>query len=277
MSDPPLPSPALHELLGIIDQLRAPGGCPWDRSQTRLSLRPYLVEEVYELIEAIEAGDVAGQRSETGDALFLLLMMIRIASEQGDYDLEAVSAEIVHKMRRRHPGILRSADGEQAFDGAPASWEAAKARERTAQRSDASVLDGIPAALPALIRAFRAGEKVSRVGFDWPDVGGVRAKVEEELGELDRAVAVGDPAAIRHELGDLLLSVANLSRVLGVGPEEALREANLRFEGRFRDLEALAGSRGLDLHVADIDLLEALWQEVKRRRAEGTGHGAGGA
>jgi ATP diphosphatase len=277
MSESPRPTPALLELLGIIEQLREPGGCPWDRAQTRLSLRPYLVEEVYELLEAIEQDQREAQCSETGDVLFLLLMMTRIASEEGDYDLEKVCAGIVHKMRRRHPGILRAAEGERAFDGAPESWEAAKAAERTAHHREASILDGIPAALPALIRAHRAGEKVSRVGFDWPDVAGVRAKVDEELGELDRAMEAGDEAAIRHELGDLLLSAANLARVLGVGPEEALREANLRFESRFRDLEELAGQRGLDLHATDLDQLEALWQEVKRRRVAGAGRGSAGA
>lgn len=277
MSEPPLPSPSMVELLGIIDQLREPEGCPWDRAQTRLTLRPYLVEEIYELLEAIEQGDPAGQCAELGDALFLLLMIARIAREDGDFDLEQACAGIVAKMRRRHPGILRPADGERTFDGAPESWEAAKAKERSAQASEASVLDGIPAALPALIRAHRAGEKVSRVGFDWPDVAGVRAKVDEELEELDGAMAANDPAAVRHELGDLLLSVANLARVLGIGPEEALREANLRFEGRFRDLEDLAGRRGLDLHGADLDELETLWQEVKRRRAAGAGRDAGGA
>ncbi len=267
------PSPSLLELLGIVEQVRDPGGCPWDRAQTRESLRPYLVEEVYELVETIETGDIDGQCSELGDTLFLLLLIARIAREDGDFDLERACAGIVAKMRRRHPGILRPAEDEPSFDGAPASWEAAKARERAANKQRRSVLDGIPAALPALIRAHRAGEKVSRVGFDWPSVDGVRDKVDEELGELDRAIQSEDPQAIRHELGDLLLTVANLSRVLGVGPEEALREANQRFEGRFRELEALAEERTLDLHKTDIERLEALWQEVKGRRAGRTGPG----
>jgi len=273
MSETPVLSPALLELLAVIDQLREPGGCPWDRAQTRLSLRPYLVEEIYELLEAIEQGDAKAQCAELGDALFLLLLMARIANEDGDFGLEQACEGIVAKMRRRHPGILRPAIGEQAFDGAPEAWEAAKAKERASQSQDRSMLDGIPSALPALIRAHRAGEKVSRVGFDWPDVAGVRAKVDEELAELDEAMGADDPAAIRHELGDLLLTVANLARVLGVGPEEALREANLRFEGRFRELEIMAEQRGLDLHQADLRELEALWQEVKCGRAgrEGTG------
>ncbi len=268
------PSPALAELLAIVEQLMDPGGCPWERAQTRASLRPYLVEEIYELIDAIERGDPAGQCAELGDVLFLLLLVARMARDAGDFDLEQACAGIVHKMRRRHPGILRPAEDEEVFDGQPESWEAAKARERTRTRDEASMLDGIPAALPALIRAHRAGEKVSRVGFDWPDLAGVRAKVDEELAELDEAVGAGDPVAVRHELGDLLLTVANLARMAGVGPEEALREANMRFEGRFRALETLATTRGVDLHEADLQELEALWQEVKRGGAGRPGAGA---
>lgn len=266
MSETSVPSPALLELLQVIEQLRRPGGCPWDRAQSRLSLRPYLVEEVYELLEAIESGDAQAQCAELGDALFLLLMMAQVAQDEGDFDLEQACEGIVHKMRRRHPGILRPAGDEPTFDGAPAAWEATKARERAARQGEASVLDGIPTALPALIRAHRAGEKVSRVGFDWPDVAGVRAKLDEELGELDAALAAEDAVATRHELGDLLLTVANLARVLGMGPEEVLREANMRFEGRFRALEQLASQRGLDLHQTELAQLEALWREVKRRR-----------
>ncbi len=274
MSETALLSPALLELIQVIDRLRGPQGCPWDRAQTRLSLRPYLVEEIYELLEAVEAGDAAGQCAELGDSLFLLLLMARVAREDGDFDLEQACQGIVAKMKRRHPGILRPADGEPSFDGDPASWEASKAQERASELRERSVLDGIPASLPALIRAHRASEKVSRVGFDWPDVAGVRAKVDEELAELDAAIACGDAAAVHAELGDVLLTVANLARMLGVGPEEALRDANHRFESRFRELERLASARGSDLHHADLGELEALWQEVKRRRA---GRESGGA
>jgi len=216
-------------------------------------------------VEAIEQDDDGAQAGELGDLIFLLLMVARIGRERGAYDLEEVCQRVVAKMRFRHPGILRLAQGgEEPFDGAPESWEASKARERSLQGGGCqSILDGIPASLPALIRTHRAGEKVSRVGFDWPDVAGVRAKVDEELGELDRALARQDPEAIRHELGDLLMTAANLSRLLGVGPEEALREANSRFDMRFRALEGLAISRELDIHEAALEQLEALWQEVK--------------
>ena len=259
-----MPHPAridgLVELIGIVSTLRGSEGCPWDRAQTERSLIPYLVEEAYELVEAIEQDDPGAQCAEAGDLLYLLLLIARIAEERERWDHDGAARGIAAKMRRRHPGILRPAEGGPAFTGSAEAWEAVKATERPPERS---ALDGIPAALPALIRAHRVGEKVSRVGFDWPDLAGVRAKVGEELGELDEALAAQDPAAVRHELGDLLLASANLARFLGFGPEELLREANSRFEGRFRKLEGLARARGLDLHHAGIEQLEALWQEVK--------------
>jgi len=245
-----------------VHQLRSEQGCPWDRAQTRRSLLPYLVEETYELAEGIEREDTDSQCSELGDLLYLLLLVVRIAEERGAFDLSEVSRRIVSKMRRRHPGILSPAEGS-GFSGAAEEWEAAKALERPVDRS---ILDGIPKTLPALIHSHRAGEKVSRVGFDWPDLEGVRAKVTEELEELDAAIASRDQAAIHHEYGDLLMAVANLGRFVGVGPEEALRAANQRFDDRFRALEGLARLRRLDLHRADIAQLELLWQEVKASR-----------
>lgn len=258
----------IRELLDVIATLRGPAGCPWDRAQTRRSLIPYLVEETYELVAAIEAGDEAAQGVEAGDLLYLLLLIARMAEEQGAWDHETAARTICAKMRRRHPGILRDPEGESTFPGTPEAWEAAKARER---HPGGSVLDGIPGALPALVRAHRVGEKVSRVGFDWPDPIAVRAKIGEELQELDEALASGAPDRVRHELGDLLLACANLARFLGCGPEEALREANARFEGRFRKLELLSRERGLDLHRADLAALDALWREVKALGDEPSG------
>ena len=257
---PSPPTDGLCDLLQVIATLRGPAGCPWDRAQSERSLLPYLVEETYELVEAIEQDDPPAQCAEAGDLLYLLLLIARIAEERGRWDHDSAARGIAAKMRRRHPGILRPAEGGQVFSGSAGDWEAVKAAEHPPERS---VLDGIPAALPALIRAHRVGEKVSRVGFDWPDLAGVRAKVGEEIDELDAALESGDPAAVRHELGDLLLASANLARFLGFGPEDLLREANARFEGRFRKLEVLARARGLNLHSAGIEQLEELWQEVK--------------
>ena len=258
---PPSPTDAgLRDLLALVAVLRSPGGCPWDRAQTRRSLLPYLVEETYELVEAVERGDEDGQCGELGDLLYLLLLIARIAEEGGSWDVQRAASGICDKMRRRHPGILRPPEGEEPFSGSPQAWEAAKAREHGGERS---ALDGIPRSLPALIRAQRAGEKAARIGFDWPDLAGVRAKLDEELAELDEALASRDPRAIRHELGDLLLASANLARHAGIGAEDALREANIRFEGRFRLLEGLARDRGLDIHGASLEALEALWREVK--------------
>ncbi len=259
------PESAWDDLLGVVARLRAEDGCPWDRAQTRRSLVPYLVEETYEVAEAVERSQPWAQCAELGDLLYLLLMMVRIAEEAGEYDLEQVAAGIAAKMRRRHPGILEPLDSGERFDGSAAAWEAAKARER---QPGQSMMDGVPPALPSLLAAHRVGEKLSRVGFDWPDLQGVREKVREEWRELDEAVASGDEQAIQQEYGDLLLAVANMGRFLRVPPEEALREANRRFAGRFRVVERLAEERGMDLHGAELEELEALWQEAKREDEE---------
>lgn len=253
--------PPFDRLVSIVARLRGPGGCPWDRAQDPGSMRPYLVEEAYEVVEAIEAGRPELLREELGDLLFQVVLLARMAEEAGDYDIHQVAEGIAEKMLRRHPHVFDPQHQEEDA-GSVAAWEARKARERGAERS---MLDGLPAALPALVRAHRVGEKVSRVGFDWPDLAGVRAKISEELGELDEALASGDAAAIEHEYGDTLLALANLGRFVGVGAEEALRSANSRFAERFRAVERLAAARGLDLHALDDEALDALWQEVKAR------------
>lgn len=250
----------LESLQAVVDRLRSTGGCPWDQRQDARSLMPYLLEETYELLDAVERGDTTAQAGEIGDLLYLLLLLVRIGAESGTLGLDLVESAIVAKMTRRHPGIL--ADGDPEPVGAPVgsqeAWEARKAEERTG-----SALDGIPPTLPALLCAHRIAEKAARVGFEWPDRAGVLAKVDEERAELDEALATGEPTAIRREYGDLLLAVANLGRFLGVPGEDALREANRRFETRFRALETLAAQRGLDLHRTDLAVLDGLWQEVK--------------
>jgi len=255
-----------EELVTIVARLRSPGGCPWDRGQTLESMRPYLVEEAYEVIDAIEAGAPGPLQEELGDLLFQVVLLARMAEEAGTFDIQAVSRGIADKMVRRHPHVFDPDHVSSDDEGSVAAWEARKAKERGADRS---MLDGLPAALPALVRAHRVGEKVARVGFDWPDRDAVRAKVDEELAELDEALASGDPAAIEHEYGDTLLALSNLGRFVGVGPEEALRTANSRFGRRFRAVERLAAERGLLLHELDDDALDALWEEVKRAQADG--------
>ncbi len=277
---------SLEELVELVARLRSDVGCPWDRAQTHRSLLPYLIEEAYEVQEAMKRGSAQAQCSELGDLLFHIVIHAQIAHESGHYDMEQVVRGIIAKMVRRHPNLFgppaRGGKREApsggcqqgpgpggsrnsgAQPGSSAWWEAQKALERG---DDSSSLDGIPPTLPALLRAARVGEKVSRVGFDWPDLQGVRHKVDEELAELDEAVASGRAQAIAHEYGDAMLALANMGRFLGLCPEDALRAASVRFEKRFRRLEALAERRGLSLHEEPLDVLEELWTEAKQMEA----------
>jgi MazG family protein len=215
-------------------------------------MRPYLLEEAHEVLAAVDAGDRVALAEELGDLLFQVVFLARLAEEEGAFDLDAVVAGIERKMVERHPHVF-GAGG----DGTLAGWETRKARHK------ASRVDGVPPALPALLRAHRVGEKVAAVGFDWPDVVGVLAKVDEERTELAEALASGDAARIEHEYGDLLLACASLGRFIGVAGEDALRVANRRFEGRFRAVEAKAREAGVPLQEAGLERLERWWQEVK--------------
>ncbi len=254
---PPLPVVSSFEgLQETVARLRAPDGCPWDREQTHESLRSGLLEEAYEALEAIDAGDVAGLREELGDLLLQVLLQTQVATEEGDFRMVDVIAGIDAKLKYRHPHVW----GEVSVRGADevsARWEDLK-REEKGERS--FLLDGVPRALPALLQAHVYGERAARVGFDWVDAAGVAEKVREELAELE---AARTPEEVEAELGDLLFAVVNWARHLGVEPETALRQANVRFTDRFRAMEELAHQRGLDLARMSIDEMEALWQEVK--------------
>ncbi len=219
-------------------------------------MRPYLLEECHEVLAALDAGDLGQLREELGDLLFQVYFLARLAEEQGAFDIEEAADGVVTKMIARHPHVYGDDRSEDA--GTLAAWEARKASQRRASR-----VDGVPASLPALLRAHRVAEKVSHVGFDWPDIAGVLAKVDEERDELHAALASGDRAAIVHEYGDLLLACANLGRFLGVSGEDALREANARFERRFRSVERSAAAAGVALEAAGLTRLEAWWQEAK--------------
>lgn len=254
---------SFDELVAIVARLRAPDGCPWDRAQTPKTLRPYVLEEAYEVVDAIDRGQPDALRKELGDLLFEVVLLAQMAKDEALFDIDGVCAAIAEKMVRRHPHVF-DPNHQEEDPGSVGAWEARKAKER----SGTSMMDGVPMALPALVRAHRVGEKVARVGFDWPDLASVRAKVDEELGELDAELAGSDRAAVAREYGDCLLALANLGRFLGIGPEEALREANTRFEERFREVERLANARGVDLHTRDAEALDELWQEAKARRAE---------
>lgn len=251
---------SLHELRAVVARLRAE--CPWDRAQDLRSMRPYLLEEAHEVLDALEEfeGEPHKLKEELGDLLFQVYFLARLAEEQGAFDLEATAEAIVAKMIERHPHVYGGIDAGAGLDqGTVGAWEARKAAKRKGSR-----VDGVPKGLPALLRAHRVGERVAHVGFDWPDLSGVLEKIDEERRELGEAIASGDADAIRHEYGDLLLACASLGRFLGVAGEDALREANARFEGRFRKVEASAAAAGVRLEDAGLARLEAWWQEAKR-------------
>jgi nucleoside triphosphate diphosphatase len=254
----------MKRLLDIMARLRDPEtGCPWDREQTFASIAPYTVEEAYEVADAIERADYAELRDELGDLLLQVVFHARMAEESGRFDFTAVVDAIVEKMIRRHPHVFADEHVASAADQ-QVRWEEIKAAEQSARPASASLLDDVPVALPALTRAVKLGKRAARIGFDWPDAAGPRAKVDEELGELDAALRHGDRAQIEAELGDVLLAAANLARHLQVDPEAALRAANGRFTRRFRVVEAYQRTAP----GADMAELEQQWQQAKRREAD---------
>jgi len=239
--------------------------CPWDREQTSKSIMPFLIEETYEVLEALEAEDPAELRGELGDLLLQILLHAEIASERGEFDVRDVIEAVRTKMVRRHPHVFAElvvAGKNEVLD----NWSRIKAAERRANREDASVLADVPATMPALLRAERLGEKASRVGFDWSDAPSVLEKVREEVGELEVALAAGSASEIEAELGDCLFALVSLGRRAGISAELALTRTLERFASRFRSIEAELERRGRSPHDAPLEEMEALWQEAKRRR-----------
>ena len=255
-------STAIERLLGIMHRLRAPGGCPWDREQTLESLRPYVLEETYEVLEAIDAGDVAGHREELGDLLLQIVFQAELRQEAGAFEFADVADAISDKLVSRHPHVFGDGQVKDA-EGVLRQWAALKREEKRKKGGGKSVLEGVPRELPALARADRLTEKASRIGFDWPDAAGARAKVAEELAELDAAMGAGERTEIEHEVGDLLFAVANLARKLGVAPEEALRTTLARFTARFHHVEEVLERRGVPHGGATLAEMDALWDEAK--------------
>ena len=265
MADQAKAAVAVGRLLDIMDKLRDPGGCPWDREQTLRTLTPYLLEEAHEVIEAIEAGDPAHHREELGDLLFQVVFQARIAREEGKFDFADVAATIADKLTRRHPHVF----GDLTVSGSREvvkNWERIKADERKEKGlAERSAVGGVPVGLPALVRAERLTEKAGAVGFDWPDAKSVLAKVREELNELEEAMAAGQRESIENELGDLLFALANLGRWLKVHPEEALRGALRRFENRFHHIEARLREKGSSPRSSSLAEMDLLWNEAKAR------------
>ena len=259
---------ALSALLTLMARLRDPDrGCPWDREQTFASIAPYTIEEAYEVRDAIEHGGAEELRAELGDLLFQVVFHARMAEERGWFDFAGVARSIHDKLIRRHPHVFGASEPLSAAQQS-LRWDEHKARER-AQRAggaagDASALEDIPLALPALMRAAKLSRRAARLGFDWEHAAQVREKVLEEIAEVDAAhEAGGDASEVAEELGDLLFAVANWSRHLSVDPEEALREANTKFERRFRRMERLARSRAVALGTLGPREWDALWREAK--------------
>ena len=252
---------AFIELLEVLRRLRAPDGCPWDRKQTSESLVPYLLEEAYEIIEAIEDGDVESLKEELGDLTLHILFQAELAKETGKFDISDSLQHISEKLIRRHPQIFDKNNNQNSTDDINKSWEAAKQKEK--QRNN--ILDGVPKNLPALLRARRIQEKAANVWFDWSKLSPVLDKVDEEIGELKEAVVLKDPKNIKDEMGDVLFSLVNLSRFLDINPEEALRMTITKFETRFAQVEKELKKRGKNLTDSTLEEMDEIWNVIKKK------------
>ncbi|MCC5611760.1 nucleoside triphosphate pyrophosphohydrolase [Nostoc sp. CHAB 5834] len=246
----------ISPLANIMARLRNPdGGCPWDLEQNFATIAPYTIEEAYEVADAIERNDLDALKDELGDLLLQVVFHSQMASEQQSFGLQDVIDGICEKMVRRHPHVFGNVAADQS-EIVVANWEAIKAAERS-EKSDNSALAGVATALPALLRAQKIQKRAARTGFDWPDVNGAKAKIFEEIEEVESA---SSPDELADEIGDLLFAVVNMARFHQVDAEAALKAANAKFERRFRAMEAIAGSNFAEL---TLDGKEALWQEVK--------------
>jgi len=250
-----------EDLVAIMARLRGPDGCPWDREQTLETLRGYLLEETYELLEALDSGDPAHIREELGDVLLEVVFIAQVCSEQGHFGIDEVAGGIAAKLRRRHPHVF----GERRADSSGEAlkrWEEIKNAEKPPS-PHRSLLDGVPRNMPALLRAHRLSTKASLAGFDWDALEGLYEKLIEELGEFREAAATGDREGMDEELGDLLFIAANIGRFAGIDPEMALHAANRKFMSRFAHIEAELQRRGKTPAEADMAELEELWERAK--------------
>ena len=255
-----------ERLLGIMQSLRDPKkGCPWDKKQTFETIVPHTLEEAYEVADAIENGDMAELEGELGDLLFQVVFYAQLGREEGLFDFESIAKAMCDKLVRRHPHVFSDVtlDTDEAIKK---NWEKLKQQERqTKNQENTSLLDDLPRSFPALSLAQKMQKRVGRHGFDWPDVGGVIEKLEEEVAELKEAISNNDIAHMEEELGDVLFSCVNLSRHLKLDPEAALRKSCRKFEQRFRALETLIDNDGLSIDSASLEQLEATWQKAKKQ------------
>ena len=251
---------SFDELVQLMTTLRGPDGCPWDRKQTLPDLKPYVIEEAYEVVDAIDRDDRTGLMEEVGDLLLEAVFIAEITREEGSFDVFDSITAIHDKLVRRHPhvfGDVVAGDAEQVL----VNWEKLKNDERKAENK--SVLAGVPGSLPALLKAGRLTEKAARVGFDWRRTEDVFDKLDEEVEELREAVAAGEKEKIHEEIGDLLFTIANIARKLNVNPEEALQSTNRKFMSRFEAMESQVRERGQNLDQLTLEEMDKLWDEAK--------------
>lgn len=249
------------DLVDIMTRLRGTDGCPWDRRQTKETLRPFLIEETYEILEALDREDDQGLREELGDLLFHIIFMARIAQEEGAFDIYDVIQGATEKMVRRHPHVFGNAEVSGPHE-VEANWAKLKAEEKP----QGSLMEGLPPHLPALMRAYRLTQRASKVGFDWEGKTQVWEKLEEELQEFQVALSEGKEDDLRDELGDILFTLVNLARFIDVDPEDALRRVTNKFAERFHYIEKRLHEEGKDPHEATLAEMDALWEESKREQ-----------
>jgi tetrapyrrole methylase family protein/MazG family protein len=254
---------AFRKLVGLMAALRGPEGCPWDKKQTPDSLKPFLVEECYEVIDALDEGKPDKIKEELGDLLFQIIFHARIAEERGHFSIDDVITAIHEKMTRRHPHVF--GDEKLATDKEVlANWEEIKKKEK-GHEDRKSILEGVPKELPSLLRAHRLQERAARVGFDWNHLNEALPKLDEEIAEFKESLKAEDAGKIEEELGDVFFMLVNVSRFLGVNPDEALRKTISKFIHRFRYIEEHAANAGKSLNDMTLDEMEALWQEAKKK------------
>ena len=256
--------PLLDALLSLMGRLRGEGGCPWDREQTRASLKPYLIEEAYEAVEALDAGQTGHIVEELGDVLFQVVFHCQIGQEQGEFTMADVLQAVLQKMTRRHPHVFGNVELANSGE-ALRQWEQIKRLEADREGVPRSALDGVPKNLPSLLRAQRLQVKAGRVGFDWPTWREAWSKVREEMAEADEAMVAGDADRIRAELGDLLFSLVNVARLLEIDAEGSLRQAADTFTRRFKEVEATMRAEGRQVDEASPEELDRQWLAVKSR------------
>jgi MazG family protein len=260
-----MPKRSFDDLVSLMTTLRGPNGCPWDRKQTLPDLKPYVIEEAYEVVDAIDRDDRNALLEEIGDFLLEAVFIAEVTREEGSFDVYDSIGAIHDKLVRRHPhvfGEVEAKDAEQVL----VNWEKLKSDERKAERK--SVLSGVPQSLPALLKASRLTEKAARVGFDWRRTDEVFDKLHEEIGELREAIGSGQKSNVHEELGDLLFTIANIARKLEVNAEEALQSANRKFQRRFESMEAKVHAGGRNIDQLTLEEMDALWDEAKAAERE---------